>query len=57
MKREDLRIGDTIKVDGKDVTFFKKVTETINNKNYYALIGKTKNNREWSTDFIPVTKD
>ena len=57
MKKEDLKIGDTIKVDGKSVKFYKRVEATIYNKDYYALIGKTKNNKRWSTDFIPVTKD
>jgi hypothetical protein len=57
MKREDLKIGDTIKVDGKDVKLFEKKTMSLDGVNYYALIGKTKFNKKWSTDYMPVIKD
>lgn len=61
MKREDLKIGDIILINnkgqisskGEEVTIFKKseVLE-LDGVNYYCMIGKTKYNKIWSSDYI-----
>ena len=54
IKREDLKIGDTIKVEGLEVTMKERHDQEINGVKRYVLIGETKNGKRWSTDFIYI---
>jgi len=63
IKREDLKIGDVIKVNskgkisdnGEEVTIIKRTDELVlDNIRYYCMIGETKRGKQWSTDYIKV---
>jgi hypothetical protein len=57
IKREDLKIGDTTIVDGLKVKMYKKELLTLSGRDYYALIGKTKRGKLWSTGYICIKAD